>query len=79
MPVWLMIAFGSVPGSVALFVAIWRMGAMHNELKNMGDRLEPLDQMGKDIAYLKGRQDGSDVERMTPTMHTRRRPKIASL
>lgn len=58
MPIWLAIAFGSVPGVLGLVVAVWRMGALHNEVKTIKEWIAPLPQMASDIAYLKGVSDG---------------------
>ncbi len=51
------------------------MGALHNEVKNIGERLKDLPSMASDIAYLKGRQDGADVASLalvTPLRPVRR-------
>lgn len=69
MPVWLEIAFAAVPGVLGLIGALWRLGGMHSELKNITERIAPLGQMATDIAYLKGRVEGADIERLSPRPH----------
>lgn len=78
MPLWLAILFGAVPGVMGLVVAFFRMGAVHNELKNIAARIEPLTQMASDIAYLKGIEDGkkqASVQALTEHLTADRRPR----
>jgi hypothetical protein len=80
MPTWLEILFGAIPGVLGLVGALWRMGEMHNELRNIVERIAPVPQMAQDIAYLKGRLDGTDVERLSGTGHrTPRARKVSAV
>ena len=72
MPVWLMILFGAVPGGLALVVAIFHMGAMRRDVHDIMERAKGWDQARLDLAYIKGRLEGADIERLSAAPVTRR-------
>jgi hypothetical protein len=61
MPIWLMILFGAVPGCLALFVAFTHLGAMRRDVHDLSTRSAGWDQMKLDVAYLRGRFDGTQA------------------
>jgi hypothetical protein len=58
MPLWLQLLSVSTPAALALIAVVWRMGVLHNEVKNIATMIEPIPKMAEDIAYLKGIDDG---------------------
>ena len=81
MPLWAIIAslcIAAVPGLVGLFVAALNMGAIRRDVHDLVQRAGGWDSMKTDVAYIKGRLDNSDLDRLTAVDHglktvTRRR------
>lgn len=84
MPVWLEISLGvlalaisTTPGVIALVTALISFGRLHQQVTSQGEILKAVPGMAVDIAYLRGRLEGSDVERLSTITTTTRRRKIA--
>jgi hypothetical protein len=84
-PVWLMILFGALPGCLALFVAATHLGAMRRDVHDLVERAASWDKMKLDVAYLRGRFDGTDdtvrlLQEQAVSPHaTRRRPRLKAV
>ncbi|CAB4132033.1 hypothetical protein UFOVP134_6 [uncultured Caudovirales phage] len=61
MPEWLMILFGAVPGTIGLICALIFLGGIKRDVHDLVKRAESWDQAGKDLAYLRGRMDGTEA------------------
>lgn len=58
---WIMVLCGAVPGIAGLICALIFLGGIKRDVHDLLSRAEKWDKAGEDLAYLRGRLDGTEA------------------